>query len=179
MNIRQYKRFEFQNNEYEYQGMSHYKNPISHVEMFLYRVFGYVNRAGGAVKFLNNLYALDSENRMTLEMVDLNIDTQKNLIYLCETFDAYEADMTEEEFNIKYNNMNALQLCQNNIIDCAVITKDNFVHLFNAWKEMYQNQSPFVLLYLDEKNWYDVLPFESQEAMEEFVATHTQQENKN
>ena len=176
MKIIQYKPFEFQNNEYEYQGMSYYKNPISHVEMFLYYGYGYVFRAGGPIPFLDSLHAPNGECGTTIEMVDLNVDIKNDLIYLGEIFDAYEADMTDEEFNIKYNNMNALQLCQNNIVDCAVMTKDNFVHLFNTWEEIWQNQSPFALLYLDDKNWYDVLPFDSQQAMEEFVAAHTQQE---
>ncbi len=180
MNIKQYEKLELKMNNYRILGgIGRYKNPISYVEMFLNNYSGHVHRMGGPIPFLDSLHAPNGECGMGFDMIDLNVDTKNNLIYLGEIFDAYEADMTDEEFNIKYNNMNALQLCQNNIVDCAVMTKDNFVHLFNTWEEVWQNQSPFALLYLDDNNWYGVLPFDSQQAMEEFIAAHTQQENKN
>src|SRR3989339_1560876 len=170
MKIKQYKLFQFKSNRYGFIKTTYYQNPISHVEMFLHYGYGYVSRAGGPIPFLDSLHAPNGECGTTIEMVDLNVDTQNDLIYLGEVFDAYEANMTDEEFNIKYNNMNALQLCQNNIADCAVMTKDNFVHLLNAWEKFWENKSPFILLYLDDKNWYNALPFDSQQAMEDFIA---------
>ena len=179
MKIQQYKPFQFKSHRYGFIKTTYYQNPISHVELFLHDAYGYVSRAGGPIPFLDSLHAPNGECGTTIEMVDLNVDIKNDLIYLGEVFDPYEHGMSEQEFNIKYNNMNALQLCQNNIVDCAVMTKENFIHLLNAWKEIWQNQSPFALLYLDDKNWYDILPFDSQQAMEEFIAAHTQQENKN
>ncbi len=175
MNIKEYRSFEYKmNNYFILNSTGYYESHISYVGTFLHDSSGRVYRKGGPLPFLDSLHAPNGECGMGFDMIDLNVDTKNNLIYLGEIFDAYEANMTEEEFNIKYNNMNALQLCQNNIVDCAVMTKDNFVHLLNTWKEIWQNQSPFALIYLDDKNWYDVLPFDSQEAMEEFVAAHTE-----
>ena len=178
MQIKKYKAFEFeiQRKRYGLFGNLHYQNPISHVQFFLYDCYGYVHRAGGPIQFLNSLKSQYGDWGVTFEMVDLNVDIENNLVYLGEIFDPYEHGMTEQEFNIKYNNMNALQLCQNNIIDCAVMTKDNFVHLLTNWGKFYHIMSPFILLYLDEKNWYDVLPFDSKEAMDKFVVDHTQPE---
>jgi len=146
---------------------------ISYVAIFLYRVNGYVYRAGGPIPFFESLKAANGEWGMTFETIDLNVDIQNNLVYLGEEFDPYEHNMTEQEFKIKYNNMNALQLCQNNIVDCAVMTKDNFIYLLTVWLKFYDTMPPFVLLYLDDKNWYDLLSFDTQEAMKEFVADHT------
>jgi len=176
MKIQQYKLFEFENkfNEYEFFGNLHYQNPITHVQMFFYYCYGYVYRAGGPMKFFESLKAANGEWGMTFEMVDLNIDIQNNLVYLGEEFDPYEHGMTEQEFKIKYNNMNALQLCQNNIVDHAIMTKDNFIHLLTVWGKFLDTVRPFILLYLDDTGWYDLLPFDTQEAMEEFVADHTQ-----
>ena len=87
--------------------------------------------------------------------------------------------MTDDEFNIKYNNMNTLQLCQNNVIDYAVLTKDNFIHLLTKWGNLFKAKEPFVLLYLDDKGWYDVLPFDSLESMNKFAADHTIKEQEN
>jgi hypothetical protein len=48
------------------------------------------------------------------------------------------------------------------------------MHILLSWDKIWKDRSiQFILLYQDNKNWYDVLPFESQEAMEIFVADHT------
>lgn len=86
----------------------------------------------------------------------------------------YEQNMTEEEFNIKYNNMNTLQLCQHKIIDCAVMTRNQFVELLTIWMYFYTKTTPpFVLLYLDDENEYNLLPFDTQDTMELFIKEHT------
>ena len=173
MKIQQYKRFKFDLSGYELAASSYYQYPIFYVGDFLQAFYGYVNRAGGPIQFFESLRDSRGIWGMTFESVDLNVDIQNNLVYLSEVFGPYEADMTDDEFNIKYNNMNALQLCQNNIIDHAVMTKDNFINLLTKWGHFYDTKEPFVLLYFDENNWYDVLPFDTQEAMELFVADHT------
>lgn len=173
MKIQQYKRFELDVDRYSLAANSHYQNPISYVEYFLHYCSGYARRAGGPIPFLNSLRDPNGQDGMTYEMVDLNIDNQNDLVYLGEVFGPYEENMTDEEFNIKYNNMNALQLCQNNITDCAFMTKDNFINLLTKWSHFYDTKEPFVLLYLDDKNWYDVLTFDTKEVMAKFVADHT------
>jgi hypothetical protein len=72
--------------------------------------------------------------------------------------------------------MTPLQLCQNKISKNAILSKDNFISLLTKWSDFYDVKKSFVLLYLDDKDWYDVLPFDSQETMEKFVADHTQEE---
>lgn len=42
-----------------------------------------------------------------------------------------------------------------------------------VWNKIIEQAPPFALLYKDEKDWYDALPFESTELMEEFIAQHT------
>jgi len=176
MKIQQYNQFKAIENFYSpLQVLHDFK--ISYVAIFLYRVSGHVYRKGGPATFLNSLIIRENgECGMTFDMVDLNVDIQNNLVYLGEIFDSYQQNMTDEEFNIKYNSMTALQLCQNNIVDCAVMTKDNFIHLLSAWEKLLNTMSPFVLLYQDDKDWYDLLPFDSQQAMEKFLIDHTKRE---
>jgi hypothetical protein len=57
-----------------------------------------------------------------------------------------------------------------------MMTKDNIIHLLTIWEKIITQKSNFVLLYLDDKDWYDVLPFDTEEAMEKFLADHTQEE---
>ena len=180
MHIKQYEKFEFKSqfNIYSNFGNSHFQNPISHVQFFLNDCYGYVRRAGGPIKFFANLQAPNGEWGMGFNELDLSVDIKKNLVYISELFFAsnYQDIMTEEEFNIKSDEMSSLELYQSNILDSAVMSKDNFIHLLFAWDKIL-NQTPcFVLLYLDDKDWYDVLPFETQESMEKFIADHT--ENK-
>jgi hypothetical protein len=54
-----------------------------------------------------------------------------------------------------------------------ILTKKNFIHLVLAWQAASNNQSPFLLLYQDEHNWYGIVPFDSQKAMEEFIISNT------
>lgn len=176
MKIQQYKKFELDLYRYGLVENSYYQNPISYVEYFLHYFSGYVRREGGPIQFLDTLKNYQGEYGMTFETVDLNFDKEHNIVYLGEIFDAYELDITEQEFNEKYNNMTPLQLCQNKISKNAILSKDNFISLLTKWSDFYDAKKSFVLLYLDDKNWYDSLPFDSQEAMEKFIAEHTQQE---
>jgi len=176
MKIQQYKRFKLDLHRYGLATNSYYQNPLFYVGDFLQTFYGYVNRAGGPMNFFESLQDSRGVWGMTFESVDLNVDIENNLIYLSEVFGPYEADLKDEEFNIKYDNMNTLQLCQNNIIDYAVMTKDNFIYLLTLWGDLYKAKEPFVLLYLDDKGWYDVLPFDSLEVMNKFAAEHTVQE---
>jgi len=177
MKIQQYAIFEFktQLNTYGNVAHSHYQTEISHVETFLYDAVGYVYRKGGPKDFLDSFIVLENGDcGITFDLVDLNIDRVNNIVYLGQVFDAYEVKMTDEEFNRTYNNMNALQLCQNNIVDCAAMTRENFIKLLTTWGQLVQKKSAYILLYLDDQNWYDALPFDSKEAMEQFIADHVQ-----
>ncbi len=109
---------------------------------------------------------------MSFNELDLNIDMEKNLVYIGEMFDPETYNMTEQEFNSKYNNMNSVQICQNNMVDCVVMTKDNFINLLIVWGQLLETKPPFVVLYIDDNNWYDLLPFDSQETMEFFITDH-------
>ena len=180
MQIRQYKLFEFeiQNKSYGFFGNLDYQNPITHVQFFLNDCYGYVRRAGGSIPFFASLQAPNGEWGMGFNELDLSVDMENKLVYISELFFGYNYKdiMTEEEFYIKCDEVGYLELYKKNIIESAVMTKDNFIHLLTAWEKLLQDQSPFALLYLNDKGWYDVLPFDFLEAMEKFVADHTQQE---
>ena len=177
MHIKQYEKFKFkpQFNIYWSLGNSNFQNPISHAGRFLLNCYGYVHRAGGPIPFFASLQALNGEWGMGFNELDLSVDMDKKLVYISELSFGYNYKdiMTEEEFYIKCDEMGYLELYKNNIIQSAVMTKDNFIHLLTVWGKFFNTMPPFVLLYLDDKNWYDVLPFDSQEAMEKFITDHT------
>jgi len=177
MLIKQHIKFEFklQFNVYYSFGNSYYQNPITHVQFFLNDCYGYVRRAGSPIQYFESLENKYGEWGGGLNGLDLSVDIEKKLVYISELFFGYNYEdiMTEDEFDIKCDEMGYLELYRNNIIESAVMTIENFIHLLTVWGKLLDTMSPFVLLYLDDKDWYDLLAFDSQEAMEEFVADHT------
>ena len=98
----------------------------------------------------------------------VNIKKLKNMIYI--------SDLHHYDYS-KMENMSAsmiIQLCHNNSLSYNTMTKENFIHLMSLWNNLINKLTPLILLYQDDKDWFDVKPFDTQEAMEQFVADHTQ-----
>jgi len=55
----------------------------------------------------------------------------------------------------------------------TMMIKDNFYYLILTWNKILDQLPPFVLLYQDDQDWYEILSFDSKEAMEKFVTDHT------
>lgn len=110
---------------------------------------------------------------MGFENVYVSVDSVHDLVYLSEYY--YDSDRsTTDEIEALLEEQNFIELCKIGFLDHVVLTQDNLIHLILVWDKALKQQSPFLLLYLDDKNWYDVLPFETQEAMEKFIADHTE-----
>ena len=116
-----------------------------------------------------------SENFLVVGMfsdVEVTIDFRSNLVYI--------SDASENDYRFREKNITSLKIveqCLQGNLYYNVLNKDNFIHLIKSWTNLLENQPNFALLYLDDQNWYDVVPFDSQEAMEKFVADHTKIED--
>ena len=100
---------------------------------------------------------------------EVTLDSKNNLIYI--------SDADGDDYRIRTKNLTqdmVLEFCKNKSLESNVITKDNFIHLISSWIEILEQKPLFILLYQDDKDWYDVLPFESQIVMEQFVIDHAQ-----
>ena len=62
-------------------------------------------------------------------------------------------------------------LCQKQLVKHTLIGQENFIHVILAWTKYWQQSIPFVLLYLNDKDWYDILPFETEEDNLETIET--------
>lgn len=105
------------------------------------------------------------------EDVEITLDAENNLIYLSDAYD--------DDYRIRTKNLTQamiIEFCKNGSLHHRIMTKLNFIHLVSAWAKLLENEPSFALFYLDDKDWYDVLSFDLQEAMEKFVADHTQSE---
>jgi len=170
MQIKSYDLYKLNYNESSFIDFS-FKDDLYSTTRFLRELYPYTS----AIWFKNMI--TQSENFLKIGMfqyVEITIDSQHDLVYI--------SDANDEDYRFHEKNINQsiiIKRCLDGDLYYNVLTKNNFFHLISSWTKLLETKSPFILLYLDDKNWYDVLPFESQETMEAFVAAHTQQENKN
>ncbi len=174
MILKQNKQLRFNSNFIDFYPLNpQLKGLISFIYFFLHYAYFYVLRQGvlGYIKEVsfsdcNHLY----------ELVTLSFDSKNNIAYFSEESDNYESKINTPELEQLAEEGNIIELCRRGIADHEKMTKDNFFYLLIAWGKILEELPPFALLYEDDKNWFDVLPFDSKEAMEKFVADHTQPE---
>ena len=99
----------------------------------------------------------------------ITIDDIQNLIYM--------SDLHYYDYSLA-KNMSAskiIQLCHERSLEYNVLSKDNFIYLLTTWNKILDQLPQFALLYQNDNDWYDILPFQTQEAMKQFVADHAGQ----
>jgi len=111
--------------------------------------------------------------RASFEMVEISIDYKNNQVYFSEDYNSYRDKPTTAKIEELLEEENFIELCKIGFLDYTTMSKDNFIHLLLAWDKILDQLPPFALLYQDDNDWFDVLPFDSQETMKMFVADHT------
>ncbi|AXK61035.1 hypothetical protein [Candidatus Chromulinivorax destructor] len=147
--------------------------PISFIYLFFLDATGAIYGAG-VENYIEELKTIYREG-MNFQMIELSLDYENQLAYINEPFDNSKKEITPE-IDALIESQATVELCRRDFMGYAVMTQDNLFHLLRAWNKILHKNSLFALIYLDDKDWYDVLPFDTQEAMEKFVADHTQQE---
>jgi len=106
-------------------------------------------------------------------MITVSVDNDANLVYLHEDSLDFIEKIKSKELIKFYEELSDLDLCRNNIVGYVVMTKDNFIYLLTTWDQLWDQKPPFVLLYQDDKNWYELLPCQSEEEMDKFITDHS------
>lgn len=171
MHIKKYKQFKFKINSY-YPTCPNQEYPIAHVAMFFHNAFPYIYRMGtfDFIEQLNTKY----KNGMKFEMIELSIDNDNNLFYINESAERSIQKITPEIENLLESD-SVIELCKQNFLRHVIITKNNLTHLLLTWEKFVDKKLPYILIYLDDSNWYETLSFEREEAMREFITQHTQE----
>lgn len=171
MNIHKYEMYQEKFKSYS-SLKSDSNNDLYYLTILLTCFFGFIRNIG-AVKFIEELDGV-YKNGIMFEMVEINIDHANNLIYISESYNDYSDRMNTSELRLLLEQFSTLDFCHTNLIHYICISKDNFKHLLLQWDQLIDLWTPFALLYQDEKDWYDLISFETQESMELFVAEHLQ-----
>lgn len=148
--------------------------PISFVYLFILDASGYALKKGisAYIKILESI----GNDACQYEEINICLDRQTNLIYIFEGWHDYKGKSTTHKIEQLLEEENFVQLCRMNFLKYAAMTKENFIHFLLALEKIILQGSPFILLYLDDKGWYNVLPFETQKAIKQFIADNTQHE---
>jgi len=104
------------------------------------------------------------------EMIEINVDHENNLIYIGSMPDP--CDYEDEDYPF-ISGKTPLEHFQEGLLESVHLTKDNFFNILRTWNKYLEEKPPFLLLYQDENNWFDILPFQSKEEMDQFVENHT------
>jgi len=147
---------------------------LYYIRMFFIYFFGYIRR-NGVFDFIEKLKTI-YKNGMEFEFVYITIDNKNEQVYFSEGYYDYRKRKTTEKIEKLLEEENFIELCKIGFLDYIIMTKDNFIHLLLTWDKILDQLPPFALLYQDDKNWFEVLPFDSQEAMEQFIANHSKSE---
>lgn len=173
MYIKQSKQLQFRSIDF-YPLNPRYENSISFIYLFFHDAYGYIQRQG-IIEYIHELNTMN-ERALSYQNINVGIDYKNNLIYLCEGWYDYHNKPTTQEIEALLESEDFVELCRIGFLEYAVMSKDNFIHLLLAWDKIWNQKTiMLILLYLNDKDWYDVLPFDSQEAMEQFVADYTKQ----
>ncbi len=140
---------------------------LYNLNMFLSSHFGYVKRKG-ILTFIK-----ECSLGIRFEWINVDIDHENDLVYINESYESNDPKFDTPEINTLIEADNFIALCKMGLVDYTVMTKDNFTHLLFAWDKIIDTLPPFALLYQDDQGWYDVLSFDTQETMEQFIADHT------
>lgn len=172
MNIKQSKQLKFNLNGF-YPLIYHWEAPISFIYLFFIDGFPHL-RLYKITEFIEKLKTIYKEG-MNFDMIELSMDNENNLAYINEPFD-YSIKEITPEIDELIESQATVELCRRNFMGYAVMTQENLFHLLLTWEKIVTQRSPFMLIYLDDQDWYDSLSFDSQEVMEKFVADHTKPE---
>jgi hypothetical protein len=97
------------------------------------------------------------------------LDKPSQMVYMAQFFDK---DYQHTSPGITSEMI--IDICKQGEADFDILSFDNFTYLFERWVQFLENDPTFILLYQDHRDWYDLIHFETEETMRQFVADHLQ-----
>jgi len=97
----------------------------------------------------------------------VRVDIDADLIYI-----GFENDISADDYD-KFEDVPHLKMCQQGLVGFALLSKKNFIDILTIWLQLRDQKPPFILLYQNDKDWYELLPCQSEEEMDKFVTDHS------
>lgn len=171
MHIKQYKKLKFSDSFMNYYPIIPFfeKNAIYYIYFFFDEFYEYIKK-NGVLKFLEEINK-NKEDEYVYETISLSIDWNNKLLYLHETQFDYCKNAKNSELKKILDELTPLQACQQNLIKHAVLTQENFNKIIIDWNNNWESskENPFLLLYQNDKDCFDLMSFKSQELMKKFI----------
>jgi len=117
-----------------------------------------------SITFYETTVMNDAENNLIYIGVEPNFEEENSEIY-----DAFIADKSEKEIA----DIQPLEFFKHNIWENMHLSRDNFFDLLRSWNNFLTEKTPCVLLYQDDTNKFNVMPFQSGKEMGTFIISHT------
>ncbi|MGZ6255322.1 MAG: hypothetical protein ACXWL5_05000 [Candidatus Chromulinivorax sp.] len=127
----------------------------------------------GLINFIKDIVE-NPQDKFIFEDLEILFDPQDDLIYFIESWYDYHTKPMTKEIEELYDKDEYVQLCKIGFFDYMTIDKNNFFQLLLSWDKILDDKPCFVVLYQDENDWYDVIPFFTKQEMENFVSDHLQ-----
>ncbi|MGZ6251418.1 MAG: hypothetical protein ACXWL2_05285 [Candidatus Chromulinivorax sp.] len=168
MKIKRYDYYEF--NEYSFKFSSIYFGPDENIPWNVTNFFKELNSCKDILDYKNNIQNENEDKFLQTNFLLCTVILNKaqNLVFFCN-WGYYDYSRMKDQ-----SPEAILKMCLEDDIEYDVMTKDNFIFLIDSWIQVLEINSNFALLYQDENDWYDVIPFFTKQQMENFVSDHLQ-----
>jgi len=166
MYIQQHKQLKYKSEDF-YPINPIFKCNISFLSYFLMLDFGHIRQN---LEYEIKYYFIDNEGT-GFPTTEVSVDNKNNLVYIGEMPDP--CDYEDEDYPF-ISGKTPLEHFQEGLLESVNLTKDNFFHILRTWNKYLEEKPSFLLLYQDENDWFDILPFQSKEEMDQFVENHTE-----
>ncbi len=169
MRIKQYDMYAERD---RYYNVLHKKIPITfyYITFFLTTWFSSIKRRKTS-QYIANLQILENV-LMIFEDLIVSVDNKEKIVYISEGYYMYDGKPTTPEIEKLLDEEDFIELCKIGFLEYNIMSKDNFISLLLSWDKITDDLSPFAMLYQDDQDLFHVVPFQTQQAMEQFLAEH-------
>lgn len=168
LSIKYFKKLKYNESFGNYSSLNYeFEKNISFLSYFLISNFGYIKKNLEA-----HILKLNIVESMNWNDDTIIIDQQSNQVYLGIVPDFCCDEIYDDMDKDKMMEMSLLELYQANLLEHMIISKKNFIHILYQWNECLEKKFPFLLLYKNSHDIFNIKSFETQEEMNTFVLKH-------
>ncbi|MBP6869709.1 hypothetical protein KBC04_02410 [Candidatus Babeliales bacterium] len=145
---------------------------MKYLSICLYDDFGSLASKNQLEKNINRYFV--EGHGIGLPSTQISVDKKNDLIYIGMMPDPCDDD--SGVYDPINNDKTCLDLFKEGLVESVHLSKENFFYILRTWDKYFEEKPSFLLLYQDDKDWFDLKPFETRELMEQFLEEHLRTE---